>query len=673
MLNPFRKKVSTDIKANLDMTKLTMEDVEKMDDDELENLGQKKKRVTRRKFEGRMKIALTTAAVLMSIYQLYSALFSVNPIQQRGIHLLFVLVLIFMVYPATIKSPTKKLGASDIVLIILSIASIGNLILRAPVWARTAMQYSHMDVVFGIITVFLVIEAARRAVGKALPIMAVIVIAYGFFGHLLNGPLYHSQLSFNRMINNMSMTTNGIFGSILGVSSTYIFLFILFGAFLSATGMSKVFNDLALSLAGGTRGGPAKVSILASGLMGTVSGSTSANVVTTGAFTIPLMKRTGYPDYFAGAVEAVASTGGQIMPPVMGSASFLIADALGLPYVKILQAAILPAVLYYVALWFMVDLRARKDNIRGVSRSELPNAKEVLKHGGHLLLPLIGIIVMLVSGYSAIRSALVGIALSVVCSFFKKETRLKPKVLVAALENGALAALGVASACAIIGTIVGTLTMTGVILTIGSAIFKVSNGQVMVTLILTMVICIIMGMGLPTSACYILTSTIAATTITQLGGTPLQAHMFVFYFGILASVTPPVATGAFAAAGLAGSDTTKTGFMALRLAIAGFIIPYMFFFSPELLLPDGIPILTTIRVVCTSLVGVYALSWAMEGYFHRSLKIYERIACAVSAVLLINTGEITDLIGVALFGLIFFINYKAPDAHLARTQGGESA
>lgn len=646
------------------LSSLTLEDVNKMDDEELENVGKKKKpKVKRRKFEGRIKNIITVIAVLMCTYHLFSAIYKLNPIQQRAIHLMFVLVLIFLLYPATHKSPKHRPSGVDLFLVALSVASVGNVLLRMETWARTAMRYNSIDVLFGILTVILVMEAARRATGITLPIMSGIVIIYGFYGHLLTGPLSHSQFSFRRIINNLSMTTDGVYGSILGVSSTYIYLFILFGAFLGVTGMSKVFNDIAMSIAGGLRGGPAKVSVLASGLMGSVSGSTSANVVTTGTFTIPLMKRTGYKDYFAGAVEAAASTGGQIMPPVMGSASFLIADALGIPYIQVLKAALFPAILYYFSLWTMVDLRARRRGIKSLSRDELPNAKEVLLKRGHLLIPLIGIIYMLVAGYSAITAALVAIGLSIMSSFLKKDTWIKPKDLIQGMESGALSALAVASACAIIGTIVGMLTMSGAILTIGNAIFKFSHGSLVISLVLTMLTSIVLGMGLPTSACYILTSTVAAPVLVKLNILPLQAHMFVFYFGILASITPPVATGAYAAAGLAGSDPNKTGWTALRIAVIGFIIPYMFIYCPELLWPEGIGLLTMVRVVTTSVIGIIALGWAVEGFFRRPLTWIERLMSGVAALSLINTGMVTDIIGFGLVLIVYGVNFAYSKKH----------
>jgi TRAP transporter 4TM/12TM fusion protein len=625
---------------------------------EEQNLDDSTLKVKRRKLEGTLKHAVTVIATLMCLYHLYSAIYKIDPIQQRAIHLMFVLVLIYMLYPANHKSPKHRPSSVDWILVVLSIVSVGNVLLRVDAWARTAMRYNSTDVLFGVLTVLLVIEAARRAMGMALPIISCMVILYGFYGHLLPGLLSHSQFSFKRIINTLSMTTNGIYGSILGVSSTYIYLFILFGAILGVTGLSKVFNDLAMALAGGLRGGPAKVAVLASGLMGSISGSTSANVVTTGTFTIPLMKRTGFSDYYAAAVEAAASTGGQIMPPIMGAASFLIADALGIPYIQVIKAALLPAILYFFSVWTMVDLRARRVGLIRIPRDELPNAKEVLLRGGHLMIPLIGIIYVLISGKSAIFAALVGIVLSVISSFLKRDTWIKPRDLIKGMEAGALSALSVASACAIIGTVVGILTMSGVILTIGDAILKFGRGSMAFSLGLTMMVCIIMGMGLPTTACYILTSTIAAPVVTTLGASPLQAHMFVFYFGILASITPPVATGAYTAAGLAGSDPNRTGWMALRIALAGFVVPYMFIYSPELLLLGNISIQVILRVVATSLIGIKALGWAVEGFYSRRLPWMERLVSIVAAICLIHSGLITDIIGVGLALIVFATNFS---------------
>ncbi len=633
---------------------LTVEQVEKMDDDELENIGKKKKKKSprRRKLTGRLGLFITLATVCMSLYHLYTAIFSISPMLQRSYHLSFVLVLVFLLYPANLKSPTDRPSFFDWVLAGLSVLAVSNVILNFKRLAGTGGRGNQLDLIFGIITVLLVLECARRTVGLVLPSMALFLIAYGFFGAYITGPLKHAGFSWKRIIQHLTLTTEGIYGQILGVSSTFIYMFILFGAFLAVTGMSSVFNDISMALAGSTRGGPAKVSVLASGLMGSISGSASANVVTTGAFTIPLMRKLGYQDYFASSVEAAASTGGQIMPPVMGSAAFIIADSLGIKFFEVIKAALLPALLYYVSLWIMIDLRARKENISGLPKEVLPNLKTVILSRGHLLVPLFGIIFMLLSGYNAMRAAVIGIVLSVLCSFVKRETWIKPMALIKAMESGALSALSVAAACAVIGILIGMVSLTGAILAMGAAILKLSGGVLVLTLILTMLTATILGMGLPTTACYVLTSTIAAPAIVQLGVAPLAAHLFVFYYGILSAITPPVATAAYTAAGLSGASPNKTGFSAVRLAATGFIIPFMFVYSPELLLPNGLSPFIVARVVFTSLIGVYALSLAIEGYYQKPLHPVERLLSAAAAITLIDSGIVTDLIGIGLVSIV---------------------
>ncbi len=640
--------------AEIDVSK-----IDEMNEDELEDLGKKKKRKTkRRKPEGIFKRIITVLTIMMSLYHLYSAIFTINPTQQRAIHLMFVLTLVYLLYPATSKSPVDKPSTVDYGWIGASLFAVGNLLLRFNDIARTGGRYTDLDIICGYIIIAVVAEAARRAIGKALPIMAGILILYGLFGRSVPGPLRHSGFSIERIMTHLTLTTEGVFGQILGVSSTYIYLFILFGAFLGVTGMSSVFNDIALSIAGGSRGGPAKVSVLASGMMGSISGSTSANVVTTGAFTIPLMQKTGYKDYFASAVEAAASAGGQIMPPVMGSAAFIIADSLGIPFVDVLKAALLPAVLYYFSLWVIVDLRARKEGIYGVPKANLPKLKTVLLERGHLLIPLVGIVYMLIAGYNAMDAALIGIVLSVGASFLRRKTWIKPIELVKALEAGAVSSISVAAACAIIGVVVGMVSLTGAILSVGAAVLNMSGGLLPVTLILTMFVAIIMGMGLPTTACYVLTSTIAAPAIVQLGIEPLQAHLFVFYYGILSTITPPVATGSYAAAGLSGADVNKTGWTGIQLAIAGFIIPYMFIYSPSLLMPEGIGIIEIIMTVVSALVGVIALGLFVEGFLFRKMNVIERALAATAAVCLIYSGLVTDVIGYSIIAYLFAMQYR---------------
>lgn len=667
-----KKEPATDTphaEEELDLQHLTVEQVGKMDDEELENIGQKKKKKTkRRKFETpKLKLLISIITIAMSCYHLFTAVYGLSPLLQRGIHLMFVLVLVYLLYPANSKSPKNRPSVFDWGFVLASIVSVGSLIVNFERLSNSGGRPQGLDLVFGVITVLLVLECARRTLGYILPCMAIFMMSYGYWGQFITGPLKHGGFTWKRIIRHLTLTTEGVYGQILGVSSTFIYMFILFGAFLSVTGMSAVFNDIALALAGGTRGGPAKVSVVASGLMGSVSGSASANVVTTGAFTIPLMKKMGYENHFAGSVEAVASTGGQIMPPVMGSAAFLIADSLGVPFIEVIKAALIPAILYYISVWHMVDLRARKDHICGLDKSELPNLKKILVERGHLLIPLIGIIYMLCAGYNAMKAAVIGIILSVVASFLKRSTWIKPKDLLKAMESGALSALSVAAACAVIGILVGMFSLTGAILAVGAAILQLGHGMLLPTLVLTMLVATILGMGMPTTACYVLTSTVAAPALIKMGVPAMGAHMFVFYYGILSAITPPVATAAYTAAGLAGSDPNRTGFSAVRLATTGFIIPFMFVYSPELLLLGDLSALTIIRVIISSLIGVFSLGLGIEGFYFRKLNILERLICIAAAFLLIDSGMLTDIIGFSAVAVIVALQllFKKKNPELA--------
>lgn len=607
----------------------------------------------RRAFTGVMKKVITGLALIMSLFHLYTAAFGLlMPIQQRSLHLAFVLTLVFLLYPATKKSNYSKPTVFDWSLVALSIIATANISYRFLDLAESGGRYIPSDIYFGILLMLLVIEAARRTMGYILPVMSIIFVIYGFIGQYVPGPLMHSGFSYKRIVQHLYLTTEGIFGQILGVSATYIFMFILFGAFLTATGMGEFFNDFAMSVAGSKKGGPAKVSVLSSAFMGTINGSTSANVVTTGSFTIPLMKRMGYSATFAGAVEAAASSGGQIMPPVMGAAAFIIADTLAMPYVDLLAAAFIPAVLYFAGIWVMVHLRASKLGLEGLPKEQLPSLKKVLLSRGHLIVPIMAIVYMLVKGYNALYAAFWGIVLSVVVSALNKETRLNFKTLVSALEKGALSAIPVAAACAIIGIVIGITSLTGAALTMGSAVLKLSGGNMFFTLVLTMFVAIIMGMGLPSTAAYVMTSAVAAPALIKIGILPLSAHLFVFYFGIMSTITPPVAVGAYAAAGIAGTNPNETGWTAIKLALAGFIVPFCFAYSPGMLIISSNPWYLVAYNATTAFIGVVALGSAIEGYFYQPMVLYERIMVFAGAFLLIYSGLVTDVIGVGLLGVV---------------------
>ncbi|NLH88697.1 MAG: TRAP transporter permease, partial [Treponema sp.] len=544
---------------------------------------------------------ISALAIAFSVFQLYTAIFGVlDAMLQRSVHLSFGLALIYLLYPASKKWSFTKLHPLDALLAVAGALAPMYIIINYQKLVLRAGTATPMDIVFGIIGILLVLEAARRVVGIPMVVIAVVFIIYAFIGPYIPGKLAHRGANFETLIQHLYFTTEGIFGIPLGVSSTFIFLFILFGAFLERTGLGQLFIDLANSVAGWAAGGPAKVAVISSALLGTVSGSSVANVVGTGSFTIPMMKRLGYKPEFAGAVEATASTGGQLMPPIMGAAAFLMAEFTGIPYSRIIGAAVVPAILYYFGVWAGVHFEAKKNGLRGLSREELPKLKQVITERGHLIIPLIAIIYLLVSGYTPMRAALWAIVLSIISSWIKKGTRIPPIEIVRALEAGARAALGVLAATACAGIIIGIVTLTGLGLKLGSVLVDLAGGMLIPTLFFTMLTSLILGMGVPTTANYVITSTITAPAVIMLlsrkaGLDPyavapaniiLPAHMFAFYFGIIADVTPPVALAAFAGAGIAKANPMKTGINASKLAIAAFLVPYIFVMNPQMLLFD---------------------------------------------------------------------------------------
>ena len=524
---------------------------------------------------------------------------------------------------------------------------------------------STTDMVLGVLAVLLTLEVTRRVVGPELPIVTIVFLLFAYFGRHMPGIFAHRGFNVTRIVSHMYMTTEGIMGTPLGVSSTFVFMFILFGSFLDKTGVGEFFIDFAYALTGSTRSGPAMTSVLSSGLMGSISGSSVANTVTTGAFTIPLMKSVGYKPHYAGAVEATASTGGQIMPPVMGAAAFIMADFTGFPYISIVKAAIIPAVLYYIAVGTMVHLEACKLGLKGMPRESLPKVSNILKKQGYLTLPLIAIIFMLVKQYPPTMAALTGIVIGVIVamtvSLIKKDNSFTPKDILGAMEAGAKGAVGVACACACAGMIVGVVTLTGFGLKIAEVIVQIAQGRLIPTLLLTMVSSIILGMGLPTTAKYIVLATMAVPAITKLGVNLMSAHLFILYFGVVADVTPPVALAAYAGAGIAGANSMKTGFQAFKLAIGAFIIPYIFVINPHLIMVDSIvgttvnwlPITAALPTIVTALIGTVCLAGTVESYLFGNLRIWQRIILLLAAFALLDPKLLTDGIGLAALAFIF--------------------
>lgn len=611
-----------------------------------------------RDLKGIARYAVGAIGIIFSLFQLYTALFGAFPAQlQRAVLLGFVLLLSFLLYPATTKSSKKELPVLDIVLGIIGAAVAGYLVLNYRALIDRSGAYTTIDIIIGIIGILLVMEICRRAVGLPILIIAGVFIAYAYLGPYMPGFLNHRGYSLKRIVSHLFFTTEGVLGIPLGVCSTFIFLFILFGAFLEKTGIGKFFIDISNAIAGFAAGGPAKVAVITSALEGTVSGSSVSNTVGSGSFTIPMMKSLGYKPEFAAAVEAAASTGGQIMPPIMGAAAFLMAESLGISYMQVAKAAIIPALLYFSGIFIMVHFEAKKLGMRGMSKSELPNVWHVLKERGHLFLPLIAIIYFLSEGSTPVKAAMYGIIFSIVASMIRKSTRMNFRDFIDALEIGARNILSVAIACAVAGIIIGVVTLTGLGLKMATGLLGISGGVKILTLFFTMISSLILGMGVPTTANYLITSTITAPAVVQLGVPMLAAHMFTFYFGIVADITPPVALAAYAGSAIAKSNPFKTGLTATKLAIAAFIIPYIFVYSPALLLIDTAP-LHVVQIIITSLIGMLGIGAAMEGFFLTHAGWPERILFLAGGLMLIDPGLVTDIIGAGLIAVTLLWQYK---------------
>ncbi len=599
---------------------------------------------------------ISIIAIAMSCFHFYTSGFGLLLAQKQGaVHLAFTLCLVFLLYPISSKqSKTGGIPIYDFITSAIGVASAMYLVVFFNELTTRAGLPTQTDLIMGFLLIASLLEATRRISNPILPGLAVVALLYCYFGRSMPDMIAHRGFSIERIINHMYLGTEGIFGTPLEVSSTFVFMFILFGSVLEKTGLGKFIIDLSLALAGWSTGGPAKVAVVSSGLMGTVSGSSVANVCTTGMFTIPLMKSVGYEPHFAGAVEAVASTGGQIMPPVMGAAAFIMAQILGVPYMEVVLAAVVPALLYYFAVMVQVHFEATRLGLEGIPFSQLPPLWPLLKSKGFLLIPLIAIIYFLLAGFTPLKAAFNGILVSFVLSWLNKETRLTPTRILEAFETGARGAIGVACACATVGMIVGMGTLTGLALRIANAIVALAGGSKILTLFFTMLASLLLGMGLPTTANFIVTSTMAAPALFLLGVPPMAAYMFVFYFGIAADLTPPVALAAYAGAGISGSDPMKTGVTAFKLALAGFIVPYIYVYNPMLLFID-VETLPMIQAICTALLGVFLLAMSTIGYFKAPIAWYLRLVVFAGSLGLLIPGTITDLCGIGVLVLIYII------------------
>jgi TRAP transporter 4TM/12TM fusion protein len=600
---------------------------------------------------------IVALCVAMSCFHFYTAGFGLLPAQKQGaVHLAFVLILVFLLYPIKSSLPkNSKIPIYDFALAALAALPLIYLVQQIDVIAmeRSGLPTT-MDIAMGFLLIATLLEATRRISNPILPCLAIASLLYCYFGRSMPEMLSHRGFNINRIVNHMYLGTEGIFGTPLEVSSTFVFMFILFGSVLEKTGMGKFIIDLSMALAGWSTGGPAKVAVVASGLMGTISGSSVANVCTTGMFTIPLMKSVGYKPYFAGAVEAVASTGGQIMPPVMGAGAFIMAQFLGVGYLEVALAAVVPALLYYFAVLVQVHFEAKHLGLKGLSRGQLPRIWPLLRDKGFLLIPLVAIIYLLIAGYTPLFAAFAGIWVSFFLSWLNRDTRLTPDRLIQAFEAGARGALSVACACACVGMVVGMGTLSGLALRIAQAIVTLAGGKLILTLFFTMCASILLGTGLPTTANFIVTSTMAAPALFELGVPKMAAYMFVFYFGIAADLTPPVALAAYAGAGIAGADPMKTGGTAFKLALAGFLVPYIYVYNPMLLFIDATPLLM-IQAIVTAMIGVFLLAMFTIGHYKAPLHWLVRLIALVGALGLLDPGTTTDLIGLAVLAAIYAI------------------
>ena len=628
-----------------------------------------------RKFSGWQKYLFMIIAVAGALYHLYILNFNpIDPWVFRSNHVVFGTVLSLMFYKGW-KTKSNTIPIVDWVLIAAAIfigyyiaANLTTLVFRFGVTPTT------MDVIVASVGILLVLEITRRTSGWMLPILAAIFIAYSFLGPYLPGILNHNGYTFDRFVTYI-YGLDGVFGITTDVSSKYIILFIIFGAFLQMSGVGQYFIDVAFRLAGWMRGGPAKVAVFASALMGMINGTSAGNVVATGSLTIPLMKKTGYRSQFAAATEATASAGGQILPPIMGAGAFLMAEITGIAYSEIIIAAIIPAILYFVSVYFMVDFQALKDDLKGVPRRLLPETSRLIKQA-YLFIPIVLLIFLLVSGYSVIFAGTVGIVLCFVLSLFRKETRMGIFKVLEALELGMKNSLQLIAIIATAGIIVGVIALTGVGQRFSTMLLAIADNNMLIALIFAMLLSIILGMGMPTTAAYAVAASVVAPGLVRMGMEPLLAHMFVFYYAVISAITPPVALAAFAAAGITGTDPMKTAGEAFKIGLAAFIVPFMMFYSPELLLlsDDNFAI---ILAVITALVGVYFLSAAVQGWFFKKRAAwYTRILLLTIAVLLMLSGLATDAIALGLIVIAFliqkFVNKREPHQKNISSENGDN-
>ena len=589
-----------------------------------------------------LRVAVTAIAIAMALYHMWAIAFGTpEAILFRGTHLLFAMVLTFLLFRVT-GDVSYKPTALDFVLLVLAALPILYLFYNYEYIVNRIFYIDDLfppDIALAVIFTLVVLEATRRVIGWALPITAIVFLIYG---------LLIAKLEWMRLLDQLFMTTEGIFGIPLSVSASYVLIFVLFGSFMERTGTGQLFMDFAMSLTGHTAGGPGKVSVVSSSLFGTISGSAVANVMVDGPIAIPLMKRSGFPPHFAAGVEATASTGGQIMPPIMGAAAFVMAEFLAVSYAQVVIWAIIPAILYYVACFAAVHFEAKRRGLVGLPRSELPKMSNVMRERGHLFIPIVVILTIMYSGYSAPMAALVGTLACFPVAALRKSTRENCTVanVVEAFVDGARNAIPVALACACAGIVIGVVTLSGLGIVFTQFVVGLAKDTLVLALILTMIAGIVLGMGMPTTPAYIIMTALLVPAIIKLGVIPPAAHMFALYFAVLSAITPPVALAVYAAAGLAKSDLWKSGWAAVKIGAAGFIVPFMCIYEPALLMIGDWP--SIILAFVTSSVGILFFAAGLHGYLLTPASYWQRIALVVAGLMLVDPTLVTDLIGGAL-------------------------
>ena len=607
--------------------------------------GKEKERVFTGTPERIVNICLASISALIIYWTVYV---SADVMWKHGLYIMTVFCMTLVIYPFEKKPKVNHVSLVDWLLIIGSIAGSAYAIWEYLDRFMRLGMLTEMDIFFGCLMLFLGLEVGRRVIGWSLTLVSIVLILYSLYGFVIPGHFGHGGFDLEAVVTQVYAGMEGYYGLSAKMMIQYVAPFILMGAFLEKSGAGDFFIRLAFALTRNTVGGPAKAAVIGSALLGSISGSAVANVVGTGTFTIPLMKKIGYRAEFAGATEAVASSGGQFMPPIMGASAFLIAEIVGIPYWTVAACAAVPAILYYLAVFFVVDFEAAKTGLTGMNKAELPRTRDVLKKGWPSLVSPVVLIVLLAGlQWSPAKAAVWSIAVAFVICMIHKDTRMNIHQIIDTLREGAIGALETSVACAAVGIVVGSITLTGLALKLSSLLITASGGNLVILMVLTMIACVIMGMGLPTVACYVVLASMVAPALIKMDVVPIAAHLFIFYFGIISAITPPVALASMVGAGIAKADFVKTSLQALKLGLAAFILPFMFVLNPALVLQGDI--LEILQCIFTAVVGILSMSITLQGFFLEKTPIWQRVIFGVAAITLIIPETITDIIGLAIF------------------------